>query len=41
MELNEELIKKLLILCHPDKHGNSDTAVEITKMILEYRNKIN
>lgn len=31
-------LKKLLMLCHPDKHGNSELAKEMTVKILEMRN---
>lgn len=38
-ELNENLIK-LISLCHPDKHNNSETSNEITKWLLKYRNTL-
>lgn len=30
-------IKKLLLLCHPDKHANLPVAEEMTKKLLELR----
>jgi urease accessory protein UreF len=33
-------IKRLLQLCHPDRHRNSDLAVEITQKLLALRDKI-
>ncbi len=34
-----ELFRKMLMLCHPDKHGNSETAKEVTLWLLEERKK--
>lgn len=34
-----EMYRKLLMLCHPDKHGNSETATEVTRWLLEQREK--
>ena len=33
----EGAIKKMIILCHPDRHGNSQTANQITAMLLDLR----
>jgi hypothetical protein len=33
-------IKRMLQLCHPDRHRNSDLAVEITQKLLALRDKI-
>ena len=33
----EEQLKRLLHLCHPDKHGNSPTATAITQWLLQMR----
>ena len=30
-EINDELMKKIIYLCHPDKHGNSATSNEVFK----------
>lgn len=32
-------IKQLLLLCHPDKHGNSKAATEVTQWLLSVRRK--
>lgn len=34
-----EMLKKLIILCHPDKHNNNPTATEVTKTLLALRSK--
>lgn len=31
------LLKRLLSLCHPDKHGNSAMATEVTRQLLAMR----
>ena len=33
-------IKKLVFLCHPDKHGNSDMSNKITAWLLNWYKKI-
>ena len=35
----EKRIKLLLMLCHPDRHGNSDSATECTKWLLNLLNE--
>lgn len=35
----EDMLKKMIFLCHPDKHGNSETAGEVTRWLLEQRKK--
>lgn len=37
--LSQDQIRKLIGLCHPDRHGNSKTATEITQWLLSQRNK--
>lgn len=37
MKIPEEMFRKLLMLCHPDRHGNSETATEVTRWLLEHR----
>ena len=32
-------VRHLIILCHPDKHNNSQTATEITQWLLSHRSK--
>jgi hypothetical protein len=38
-DIEPEIIKKLLFLCHPDKHNNSVTSTEITKWLINKRNQ--
>lgn len=38
-KLSQERIRDLLRLCHPDKHGGSERATELTKWLLEMRNR--
>jgi hypothetical protein len=33
------MFKKLLMLCHPDKHGNSELSHEVTRWLIEERKK--
>jgi len=33
----DDVLRRLLHLCHPDKHGNSPTATEATQWLLQYR----
>ncbi len=32
-----DIVKRLLSLCHPDKHGNSKASTEVTQWLLEQR----
>ncbi len=36
-QFTKDEIKDLLMLCHPDKHGNSKLAEEMTKTLLAMR----
>jgi hypothetical protein len=36
-EFTQEDIKRLIQLCHPDKHNNSTIAKEITAKLLKHR----
>ena len=36
-EFNEEEIKILIQLCHPDKHNGKQIAIDITKKLLDIR----
>lgn len=36
-QLSQEDIKRLLVLCHPDKHDGKQIAVEMTQKLLEMR----
>lgn len=35
----QDRLKKLIVLCHPDKHNNSQTSTEITQWLLTLRKK--
>jgi hypothetical protein len=37
--INKQLLPKLIMLCHPDKHNGSKMSVEVTQQLLELRNK--
>lgn len=37
VNFSDDLIKQLLQLCHPDKHGNSSLSNEVTKWLLSQR----
>ncbi len=34
-----DMFRKLLMLCHPDKHGNSELAQEVTRWLIAERGK--
>lgn len=36
---NEEMLKRLIFLCAPDKHNDSKMATDITKQLLSMRDK--
>lgn len=36
-QLSREEIKKLISLCHPDKHGGRELAKQMTQRLLELR----
>lgn len=36
-QFTQDEIKRLIRLCHPDRHNNSDIAKEITQKLLELR----
>lgn len=35
--ISEDLLKRLIMLCHPDKHGGSVVAEDVTKQLLSIR----
>lgn len=37
-QFNNDEINTLINLCHPDKHNNKKSAVQITQKLLELRN---
>lgn len=36
-----EMFRKLLFLCHPDKHNNHSHSIEVTQWLLEERRRNN
>lgn len=38
--INKELLRKLLQLCHPDRHGGSDLANSVTQELLKMKGKL-
>lgn len=36
-QFSQDDIKKLIMLCHPDKHGNSPTATALTAQLIKLR----
>ena len=35
LDLNQQQLKDMITLCHPDKHMNSNIATKITSMLLD------
>jgi len=35
LDLNQQQLKEMIVLCHPDKHMNSAIANKITSMLLD------
>lgn len=35
----EDTLKNLILLCHPDKHGNSTVATKVTQWLISLRKK--
>ena len=40
LNMSEDDIKRLLQLCHPDRHRNSDLSVEMTQKLLQLRDQV-
>lgn len=38
--INDDLLRRLIMLCHPDKHGGSVVAEDVTKQLLSIRRSI-
>jgi len=38
--LDKAMLRKLLQLCHPDKHGNSELSNEVTRALLAMKDKL-
>lgn len=36
-QLSPEMISKMLILCHPDRHGDSELSKEVTMFLIKLR----
>lgn len=39
-EFKEEMLPRLIQLCHPDKHGNSEAANRVTQWLLRARKEM-
>lgn len=39
MEVFKDKWRKIMMLCHPDKHGNSELSQEVTRWLIENRPK--
>lgn len=39
MSFDGQLLRKLIMLCHPDKHNNSAMSTEVTQELLKMRKK--
>ena len=37
--IDKDLLRKLIMLCHPDKHGGSEMSNSVTKILLEMKGK--
>jgi hypothetical protein len=35
--IDPEMLRRLLFLCHPDKHNNSEAAIKATQWLLQQR----
>ena len=38
-QLSKNIIKDLLVLCHPDKHGNTELSGKMTRWLIKQRKK--
>lgn len=38
--LDKDFLRKLIMLCHPDKHGGSAMSNEVTKQLLQMKEKL-
>lgn len=38
--ISADLLKRLIHLCHPDKHGNSPMSVEVTQQLLQMKKEM-
>lgn len=40
LDLDVPRVKQLLMLCHPDKHGNSELATQVTRWLIDCKKKL-
>jgi len=40
VDIDISRLRKLLMLCHPDRHGNSESSTEMTRWLIEIRKKL-
>jgi hypothetical protein len=40
ISFNEQVLKRLIRLCHPDKHGDSKMSTDMTKYLLDLRKTV-
>lgn len=40
LTIDKDMLRKLLMLCHPDKHGNSDLSNSVTAELLKMRKEL-
>lgn len=38
--IDKDLLRRLIMLCHPDKHGGSEMSTNVTKILLEMKGKL-
>lgn len=36
--IEPEMLKRIIMLCHPDKHNNSEASIKATQHLLDMRN---
>lgn len=39
-DITLDRVRKLLMLCHPDKHGNSELSTEITRWLIDVKKQL-
>lgn len=38
--MDQARIRQLLMLCHPDRHGNSETSSEVTRWLIDLKQQL-
>jgi len=38
VDIPKDLLKKIISLCHPDRHDNSKTSTEVTRVLIKLNN---